>query len=148
MGRKLTRNDLQKAVDMARQAYQGKNFGTCTLFDYSVKVADTIKGTPEKIIALLHAILLSDPTISLEKLTELFGADVSKALDALTRREEEPYLVYINRVSANGTAMKIKQVLLDKTSDCFADADTAATIEKCGCLNESQKKAYLAVAAL
>lgn len=63
----------------------------------------------ERIVAVLHDVV-EDTWVTLDYLRHErgFSDEVIEALDALTRREGEPYFDYILRVKANPLATKVK----------------------------------------
>jgi (p)ppGpp synthase/HD superfamily hydrolase len=64
----------------------------------------------ECMVAVLHDVV-EDTTISLTHLLDAgYPAGVVAALDALTRREDEAYEAYIERVAHNHVATRIKLV--------------------------------------
>jgi hypothetical protein len=67
----------------------------------------------EQTIAILHDVI-EDSDMTLEDLEkEGFPPQVMKALDAITRRKDEDYELYIERVAGNYLARKIKLVDLE-----------------------------------
>jgi hypothetical protein len=59
-------------------------------------------------VAVLHDVV-EDTDVSLESLSRAgFGAEVISAVDALTRRQGEPYHLYIERVARNQIASRVK----------------------------------------
>lgn len=63
----------------------------------------------ERMVAALHDVV-EDTDVTLAKLRQAgFAEDVTSAVDALTRRDGEPYMPdYIDRVAANPLARKVK----------------------------------------
>lgn len=59
------------------------------------------------IVALLHDVV-EDSDVTLEELSKTFPEKIVAAVDAITRREDETYEAYINRVSENKIARKVK----------------------------------------
>jgi len=61
------------------------------------------------VIALLHDVV-EDSDTTVDYISEVFGYDISTAVDALTHRVEvsEPYWDYIERVAANPLAIPVK----------------------------------------
>ena len=67
----------------------------------------------EQIVAVLHDVV-EDSDWTLEQLTaEGFPAEAIAALDCLTRRASESYDEFIDRVSANPLAMRVKRYDLE-----------------------------------
>jgi len=69
------------------------------------------------IVALCHD-LVEDCDVPVEYLREVYGSDVADAVDALSRRQDEPYLFeFILRCKANPIAREVKRCdLLDNLS--------------------------------
>lgn len=83
-------------------------------YKHSLRVAKNFKDSL-KIIALLHDVV-EDGKSTYEDLKNkyILSEEILIALDAITRRKNEKYFDYINRVKANELAIKIKIVdLLD-----------------------------------
>ena len=71
-------------------------------------VSDKFDVLDFKIVAILHDIV-EDTDVSLEDLKKLnFPNKIIKAIDAITRRENEAYFDYILRVKNNGIARLVK----------------------------------------
>lgn len=59
-------------------------------------------------VALLHDLLEDCPEWTKEKLSEIFPDDIVEAVVVLTHRSSERYIDYIDRVTFNMTAIKVK----------------------------------------
>ena len=71
-------------------------------------VNNLIDPTNEMIaVAWLHD-SVEDTEITLNTIKALFGDVVADAIDAITKRENEPYCDYLNRVKANAIARAVK----------------------------------------
>lgn len=71
-------------------------------------VATQMDTTEEKIVAILHDIV-EDTEMTLKDLSTSFSERVVKAIDALTKRDDEIYILeYIPRVGANELARVVK----------------------------------------
>ena len=105
-------NDLMKAFKVAIKAHHGvmdKSREPYIL--HPITVANSI-GMPDgdlKVIALLHDVV-EDSDVTLQDLEdEGFNENVVEAVDALTRRIEESYFQYIDRVKKNPFAVVVKK---------------------------------------
>jgi (p)ppGpp synthase/HD superfamily hydrolase len=61
----------------------------------------------QRIAAVLHDVV-EDCDVSLEKIEQMFGPIIASAVDALTRREGEHYMEFIERVRGNDIARVVK----------------------------------------
>ncbi len=69
-------------------------------------------------IAWLHDVV-EDTNISLITIDALFGSVITRAVDAISRREET-YSEYLTRVEANSYAKQVKLIdLADNLSNCY-----------------------------
>ena len=63
---------------------------------------------PEQIVGVLHD-AVEDSDLTLEELAEAgFPKEILAAIDAITKREYEPYDTYLERVMANAIALRVK----------------------------------------
>ncbi|WP_299487759.1 GTP pyrophosphokinase [Acaryochloris sp. IP29b_bin.137] len=63
---------------------------------------------PEKIVGVLHD-AVEDSALTLEELAEAgFPDEILAAIDAITKREQEPYEGYLERVMDNAIALQVK----------------------------------------
>jgi len=67
-------------------------------------------------IALLHD-TVEDTEITLKQIHAVFGAIIGNAVDAISRRVEEPTRSYYRRVKANSLARFVKMADLEDNSD-------------------------------
>jgi (p)ppGpp synthase/HD superfamily hydrolase len=70
----------------------------------------------DRVAAVLHDVVEDSQDWALDDLSE-FGADIVETLDALTRRDGEVYFDYINRLSENPRAVRVKLADLDDNMD-------------------------------
>lgn len=71
-------------------------------------VSERMERTEEKVVALLHDIV-EDTACTLTQLTTFgFSDEIVQAVDALTRRSDEIYMTYIERLSKNPLALTVK----------------------------------------
>lgn len=69
----------------------------------------TEQGENEDVIVVgwLHD-SVEDTDITIGEIRDLFGDDISTAVDAITKRKNEPYQDYLQRVKSNEIARKVK----------------------------------------
>lgn len=60
---------------------------------------------------------VEDTGITLDEISSLFGESVAQAVDAITKRNGEPYQDYLNRVKANPIARLVKIADLSHNMD-------------------------------
>ena len=71
-------------------------------------VANNMENEDETIVALLHDVL-EDTNTTLEDLKNLgFNDNIIEAIDTLTRKDDEDYQTYIERIGKNQLARKVK----------------------------------------
>ena len=88
-------------------------------------VANNMKTEEETIVALLHDIV-EDTDMKLDDLQKLgFSNTVIEAIDTLTHKDNEEYSDYIERISKNKLATKVKIADLHHNMDITRFANTA-----------------------
>ncbi|TAA63583.1 HD domain-containing protein [Shinella sp. JR1-6] len=99
---------LREAITMAALAHEGQTdkSGAPYIF-HPIRVASTFSDDFLQTIAVLHDVV-EDTSITLSDLDAHFPQGVVNAVDALTRREGETYEDFIQRVSRNPSARKVK----------------------------------------
>lgn len=101
-------NILEKAYEFAKEAHEGqKDRAGNDYFTHPEWVSNHLKNEDEKVVALLHD-TVEDANVPLEEIEKEFGHDISLAVDAITKREGEDYLGYIERVIKNPLAKAVK----------------------------------------
>ncbi|MCQ9121578.1 HD domain-containing protein [Rodentibacter pneumotropicus] len=81
-------------------------------------VADLLNGQADEIIATawLHD-SVEDTSISLCEIQTRFGKRIAEAVNAITKRKNEPYDHYLSRVKANSIARQVKLADLSHNMD-------------------------------
>lgn len=79
-------------------------------------VASFLEDEKDKVIALLHDVM-EDTFLTEEDLRPVFGDEIVDILKMLTRSKEEDYFTYIDRISQNDTAKRVKLADLRHNSD-------------------------------
>lgn len=100
---------LERAIDIALQAHKGQiDKGGLPYILHPLAVMTNVETKNEKIVAVLHDVV-EDTKYTIEDLRkEGFPEEILLAVDTLTRRCDEDYFDYINRVKTNELAVKIK----------------------------------------
>jgi hypothetical protein len=109
---------LGKAIAIAAQAHQDqKDRAGLPYILHPLRVMQQMDNENEKIAATLHDVIEST-SWTLEQLkTAGFSKEVLKIVECLTRDAEEPYESYIDRVSEDSIATKIKLADLEDNMD-------------------------------
>ena len=100
---------LDTAVIIAAQAHQGQKdrYGVNYIL-HPLRVMLRFESETEMIVAILHDVI-EKTEWTLEKLREQgFNDTVLKAVNLLTRQDEQPYMEYIEKLKVNRIARKVK----------------------------------------
>ncbi len=102
-------NALEKALALALKAHAGqKDKAGQPYILHPLRVMLQMEDTQTKIVALLHDVL-EDSNITLQELKQAgFDPQILEAVDCLTRREQEDYFTYLERVAQNKLALSVK----------------------------------------
>jgi len=96
------------AIETASRAHANqKDKAGMPYIDHPVRVAEQLVEDDLKIIAYLHDVV-EDTDITLAELAEKFGADIAEDIEALTKRKNEPYADFIQRLAPRPRARKVK----------------------------------------
>ena len=109
---------LGRAIELAKQHHKGQTDRTGKPYiEHPLRVMNQMKSEEEKIVAVLHDIV-EDTDISLNDLrNEGFSEEVVSAVECLTKQDGENYDSYIERISFNPLAVKIKLADLEDNRD-------------------------------
>lgn len=136
--RKMYYNELtNKALLIAVDAHANqKDKAGMPYILHPFHIAEQMNTQDETCVALLHDVI-EDTPMTLEELSNVFPKEIINAIGALTRKENEKYFDYIERVKQNELAKKIKIEDLKHNLDenRFAGLDVE--------LRDSLKKRYL-----
>lgn len=100
--------EAETARDFAKKKHEGQMYDDETPYMTHVDgVAGAFEDEHLKNIAYLHDVV-EDTDVTIEEIRERFGEDVSRAVDALTRRKGEQYFDYIHRVKQHPEATQVK----------------------------------------
>lgn len=110
--------NLSKALCLAAAAHQGQKdrYGEPYIL-HPIRVMMQVSGDIERIVALLHDVVEKTDRTYAELFNQGFSEEVIAAVEALTRRQNEPYLVYIKRASKIPLARRIKEADLQDHLD-------------------------------
>ena len=101
--------NLSYAIQVAFKAHEGQvDKALLPYILHPLRIMEKMDTEQLKIIAVLHDVV-EDTNLSLLHLKSLgFDKEILEALDSLTRREDESYPEFIQRVKANPLAIKVK----------------------------------------
>lgn len=107
----LDDDDVALADAIAERAHRGqvRKWTDEHYISHPRAVADNVAGVERKIVALLHD-TVEDTPMTLEVIGLLFGERIAAAVDALTKREDEPYFAFVKRAAANEIAFTVKLI--------------------------------------
>ncbi len=108
----------KKAMEICYRAHEGQlDKGGMPYVFHPLHVAEQMEDEYSTCVALLHD-TVEDGGIELFELYEAdFPEEIIKTVDILTRREDEPYMEYIERLKKNSLAVKVKLADLNHNSD-------------------------------
>lgn len=112
---KLTIDHVDAAHLLAVRAHKGQKYESNDYYSYHLcGVLDRYKSmypgfAPyEEIAVILHDVV-EDTDTTLEDIIEMFGEKVGGIVNAMTKREDETYELYIRRLMRNPCAIKVKK---------------------------------------
>ena len=116
--RKKKKLYLDRAIELAKQHHEGQTDKAGKPYiEHPLRVMYQVESEEEKIVAILHDIV-EDTDISLNDLrNEGFSEEVVSAVECLTKQDGENYDSYIERISFNPLAVKIKLADLEDNRD-------------------------------
>lgn len=124
-------SDLEKAISIAVTAHRGQRDKAGQPYIlHPLRLMQKCSTEAEMIVAVLHDVI-EDTDVTIDHLEqEGFNAEVIQALRCLTKTKGEHYPDFIERVSKNQLARRVKIVDLTDNMDAsrltsFTDADAA-----------------------
>lgn len=111
-------SNLEEAIALATSAHQGQtDKAGAPYILHPLRVMQRMNSEEAKMVAVLHDVV-EDTSVTLEELRALnFSETVVAAVDSLTRRAEESYETFIERVKLNPLARKVKLADLEDNMD-------------------------------
>lgn len=107
---------LKEVITFAKTIHEGqKDKAGVPYHEHLQYVADQVDTDLEKAVAWLHD-SVEDGKTTLDEIKKKFGRDVGYIVWLLTKKEDEEYFEYIERLSKNPTARKIKLADLSHNS--------------------------------
>lgn len=109
---------LEDALDIAVAAHRGQTDKAGQPYIlHPLRLLAQMRTEPEQIVAVLHDVV-EDSDWTFEDLRERsFDDEILAALDALTRRDGEPYETYVERAAADPIARRVKIADLEDNLD-------------------------------
>ena len=100
---------INMAINMAVNAHHGQfDKGGAPYILHPLRLMLLFDTEAEQIAAVLHDVV-EDGGIPLGTISRLFGSEIANAVNALTRRDGESYMAFIDRCCADELACKIKR---------------------------------------
>lgn len=110
-------NDLERAVHIAVEAHEGQtDKAGATYIRHPLRLMEQMDTERARIVALLHDVV-EDAEYTLEDIEEEFDSNIREAVDALTKREGESYMEFIERADENPVARRVKIADLEDNLD-------------------------------
>ena len=122
---------LEKAKAVCLSAHQGQ-VDKCgqPYYLHSFAVADMVEGEDAKVVAYLHDVV-EDTPVTIDDLAGMgFPPRITDAVEAMTRRDDEPYFEYIKRLGGNELARTVKLADLTHNTDPARDGATQEMRER------------------
>jgi hypothetical protein len=109
---------FDKAVEIATKAHEGQTDKSGKPYiGHVMRVAQRCKTQKSKVIALLHDVIEDTPITPDELKAEGIPTDIVEAVLTLSRRQDEPYEEYINRVVPHPLCCEVKIADLEDNMD-------------------------------
>ena len=109
---------LEHAITLAAKAHEGQvDKAGAPYVLHPLRIMLCLSTTEERIVAVLHDVV-EDCGWSLDRLREEgFSESVTEAIDAVTRRPDEPYEAFVLRAATNPIGRRVKLADLRDNSD-------------------------------
>ncbi|MDC9813630.1 MULTISPECIES: metal-dependent phosphohydrolase [Rhizobium] len=106
---------LDHAIQIALEAHEGQADKTeRPFFEHCQRVALLVSGEERRTVAYLHDVVEKGSRWTLDRLREEgFPPAIISAVDALTRRPDEPNDDFVRRAASNPLALPVKQADLE-----------------------------------
>jgi len=101
--------NLMRAISIAMNAHKGQMDKSGEPYIYHALTVMMLGETEqERIVGALHDVVEDSVDWTLRRLSLSFSDEIVDAVDAMTRRDGEPYLDFIKRAKANPIAREVK----------------------------------------
>jgi len=111
--------NLEQAISIASLAHEGQlDKGGEPYILHPLRVMMKLKDYDLRIIAVLHDVI-EDCGLTLDDLVSIYGVpfELARIVDILSRKDNESYDEYIERISKNYKAIKVKLADLEDNMD-------------------------------
>lgn len=106
---KTDMDDLTKAIAIACKAHENqKDKAGESYILHPLRLMMRLHNKTDKIVAVLHDVVEDSPYALSFLESEGFSREIIEAVDALTKREKETYDVFLERLSSNDLAVRVK----------------------------------------
>lgn len=100
--------DIESARLLATHQHQGQvDKSGMPYILHPTRVAERMRTAEEKVVGWLHD-TVEDTDLSLSDIIQQFGPETADAVDAISRREDESWEKYLQRVKLNPIARSVK----------------------------------------
>ncbi len=114
----LEHQQVEKALTIALEAHRGQRDKYAAPYVlHTLRILSHFSDPTLQQIAILHDVVEDSPCTLDQLRKQGFSEKVVQAVDALTRREDEPYDALIGRASEDALALKVKLADLEDNMD-------------------------------
>ncbi len=100
---------LERAIEIAAGAHAGqRDKAGAPYILHPLRVMLSVKEPAQRIAAVLHDVVEDTPWTLEQLRAEGFGDEVLRAVDALTKRDGEDYLAFVDRAGRDPVARAVK----------------------------------------
>ena len=133
--------DVAAAKALATKAHEGQtDKAGLPYITHPERVASRMENPEAQVIGWLHD-TVEDTPITLRDIETTFGPETAAAVDAISRRDGEPWSDYLERVAANPMARQIKiSDLIDNSNLSRIPHVTLKDVERQKKYNKALKK--------
>jgi len=97
-----------EALQFATERHEGQTrWDGRDYIEHPIRVADQFKDDERKTVAILHDVV-EDGKATLKEVRDLFGDLIAEAVNAISKKEGEPYNVFVFRAEKNPIAKDVK----------------------------------------
>ena len=133
--------DVAAARALATKAHEGQiDKAGLPYITHPERVASRMENPEAQVIGWLHD-TVEDTPITLRDIEATFGPETAAAVDAISRRDREPWSDYLDRVAANPMARQVKiSDLIDNSNLSRIPPVTLKDVERQKKYNKALKK--------
>jgi (p)ppGpp synthase/HD superfamily hydrolase len=109
---------LEQAIQLAVEAHRGQTdrYGSPYIL-HPLRVMQRVRSDTARITAVLHDVVEDTPYTFSDLRERGFSSTVVAAVDRLTRRDDEPYEAFIERIKPDALAVEVKIADLEDNMD-------------------------------